>query len=331
MALPSKQLLAAPEPGATAKQFDLAPLAHTHDLRLPDWGSYNNVYNGISHVADLREGLIFELSVFPGFFRREVLVPNVKWASGFHPWESAPDLSYFSYRYELLWKDQLYCDVSFSALDGNTRLIRASFTNRTAVVQNTSLHYMGYLFYPRVRPYSDEVLQRVDVKLPSGAVWANAVDYRELEYGVPRPADGLVSAGKSRGEIRDQGFVCGSGVGSGFSKDAGDRAAYEVVLPEGLNNAALALRYRTKTKEACVLQFTGAFSGEMRLKPSTEFALEKLTLGKLPAGPCRFELRSAGGASLELDGFAFVDAGQADAIQFKDRPQLFAPVFVSGR
>ena len=330
MALPSKELFASAELGAAAKRFDLGPLAHTHDLRLPDWGSYNNVYNGISHVADLQEGVIFGLSVFPGFFRREVLVPNVKWASGYHPWEAAPDLSYFSYRYELLWKDQLYCDVSFSALDGNTRLIRASFTNRTAVVQNTSLHYMGYLFYPRVRPYSDEVLQRVDVTLPAGAVWANAVDYKTLEFGVPRPTDGLVSAGKLRGEVRDQGFVCGSGIGTGFGKDAGDRASYEVVLPQGLSKAALLLRYRTKTNQACALQFSGAFNGEMRLKPSTEFALEKLTLGKLPAGPCRFELRAAGGASLELDGFAFVEAGQAEAIQFKDRPQYFVPEIRDG-
>lgn len=79
------------QPPAPAEVFHLQPLAHTHDLRLPDWGPYNNIYNGIAHVADLKQGLGFELSVFPAFFRREVFVPNVKWVSGYHPWEAATD------------------------------------------------------------------------------------------------------------------------------------------------------------------------------------------------------------------------------------------------
>ena len=74
----------------------LSALANSHDLRLPSWGSYTKTYNGLSHVADLERGLRFDLSVFPGHYRREVMVPNVNWESGFHPWEAAPDLSFFS-------------------------------------------------------------------------------------------------------------------------------------------------------------------------------------------------------------------------------------------
>ena len=91
-------------------------LAHTHDLNLPAWGPYTKKYIGISHIPDPDAGLRFDLSVFPGYYRRQVLVPNAKWESGFHPWEAAPDLSYYAYRYELEWKDQVTCDVSFSAL-----------------------------------------------------------------------------------------------------------------------------------------------------------------------------------------------------------------------
>jgi hypothetical protein len=61
-------------------------------LRLPLWGSYTKTYNGISHVADLKRGMRFDLSVFPGHYRREVMVPNVNWEGGFHPWEAAPGL-----------------------------------------------------------------------------------------------------------------------------------------------------------------------------------------------------------------------------------------------
>ena len=75
---------------------DLSSLANSHDLRLPPWGPYTKTYNGISHIADLERGLRFDLSVFPGHYRREVMVPNVNWEGGFHPWEAAPDLSRFS-------------------------------------------------------------------------------------------------------------------------------------------------------------------------------------------------------------------------------------------
>ena len=64
---------------------NLSALANSHDLRLPLWGSYTKTYNGISHIADLERGLRFDLSVFPGHYRREVMVPNVNWEGGFHP------------------------------------------------------------------------------------------------------------------------------------------------------------------------------------------------------------------------------------------------------
>ena len=33
-----------------------------------------------------------------------------------HPWAAAPDLSCYTFRHELLWKDQLYADISFAPL-----------------------------------------------------------------------------------------------------------------------------------------------------------------------------------------------------------------------
>jgi hypothetical protein len=132
---------------------NLSALANSHDLRLPLWGSYTKTYNGISHIADLERGLRFDLSVFPGHYRREVMVPNVNWEGGFHPWEAAPDLSFFSYRYELEWKDRVYCDVSFSTLSERARLVRAELVNHTQVNQNLVLHFMASFNYPYVRPY----------------------------------------------------------------------------------------------------------------------------------------------------------------------------------
>jgi len=53
---------------------NITSLEHTHDLRLPAWGPYTKKYTGISHLPDLASGLRFDLSVFPGYYRRQALI-----------------------------------------------------------------------------------------------------------------------------------------------------------------------------------------------------------------------------------------------------------------
>jgi hypothetical protein len=79
----------------------------------------------------MNQGLRFDIGILPGYYRRQMLVPNAKWESDHHPWEAAPDLSYYAYRYELEWKDQVYLDLSVSALSDSARLIRCELVNNT--------------------------------------------------------------------------------------------------------------------------------------------------------------------------------------------------------
>ena len=65
----------------------------SHDLSLPAWGPYTKQYSGISHVPAKNNGVRFDLSVFPGYYRRRVDVPNVTFESGYHMWDARPDLS----------------------------------------------------------------------------------------------------------------------------------------------------------------------------------------------------------------------------------------------
>jgi hypothetical protein len=64
-----------------------------HDLHLPNWGPYSKRYAGISHIPEVSQGLRFDLGIMPGNYRRQMLIPNEKWASGYHAWEAASDLS----------------------------------------------------------------------------------------------------------------------------------------------------------------------------------------------------------------------------------------------
>ena len=323
------QALAA-DNGSASPVGNVASLANSHDLRLPPWGSYTKTYNGISHVADLERGFRFDLSVFPGHYRREVMVPNVNWEGGFHPWEAAPDLSFFSYRYELEWKDRVYCDVSFSSLSERARLVRAELVNHSQVNQNLVLHFMAAFNYPYVRPYTTEPAQKVAVKLPPGAMWVNALDYAELKFAKPRANDSLVPDGQRRAEVRDHGFVCGGGIGAGFGKGAGDRVRFHIRVGKALSDGRLLLRYRNTSNQPAVVQASGLGHGELTLPQSKEFALVPLPLGAVKAGNHDLALGARKGAGFELDGFAIVEAASADAVKFEPEQFKWAPKILPG-
>jgi len=309
---------------------DLSSLANSHDLRLPAWGSYTKTYNGLSHIADLERGLRFDLSVFPGHYRREVMVPNVNWESGFHPWEVAPDLSFFSYRYELEWKDRVYCDVSFSTLSERVRLVRAELVNATQVNQNLVLHFMASFNYPYVRPYTTEPAQKVNVTLPPGGVWVNALDYTELRFARPRANDSLVPDGQRRAEVRDHGYVCGGGIGAGFGKGPGDRVRFRVRLPKALKDGRVLLRYRNTSNQPTVLEAGGLTHDELTLPPNKDFAMATLPLGAVKRGPHELAFGVRKGAGVQLDGFAVVEAACVGGVKFEPAEFKWAPRILPG-
>ncbi len=297
--------------------YNTEPLAHTHDLSLPDWGPYTKKYTGISHLPEVNSGLRFDLAVFPGYYRRQVLVPNAKWESGYHPWEAAPDLSYYAYRYELEWKDRVTCDVSFSALGKNARLVRSEYRNQTAQPQNLVLHYAAYMNFPPLRTYSDAVVLPSRVILPQGgAVWLDALDYQDLGFATPRPQDNLGADGMWRGEVRGHGFVNGAGVGAGFGREAGDWMRCRFSLERAFSAAVLLVRYRAM-EGAAAFDLAGMPGMRLELPAAGEFSLARLELGALGAGELEFRLVSAGGAAVELDGFVLVEGAQEGAVRFE--------------
>ena len=309
--------------------YPINQLDNSHDLRLPDWGPYTKKYAGISHIPNVQAGLRFDLSVFPGYYRRQVLVPNSKWESGFHPWEAAPDLSYFAYRYQLEWKDQVYCDISFTEIGPNARLVRSEFVNRTDQPQNLVLHYMAALNFPPLRTYSDEPLQPCRVHLPQNALWVDSLDYVDLRFANPRPQDTLVYDGMWRGEVRGHGFVNGSGVGSQFGRDEGDTAQYEFCLQAPITEAILLIRYRASGGSAR-FTLTGLTSGDLKLPGSDEFSLAQVLLGNLSAGEYTLFLESRGSTGVELDGFVLVSQAQAGEVRFEAVIWQAAPQILDG-
>jgi len=305
------------------------PQPFSHDLRLPTWGPYSKKYNGVSHIPEITHGIRFDLSVFPGYYRHRVNVPHTQWESGYHPWEAAPGLDYFSYRYVLEWKGQVYCDVAFFPYPGDehaARVVRCEFVNNTSRAQHTVLHYMAYLDFPPVQAYSEEAVIPADLHLPPEAIWIDALDYNDLQYATPRPSDTLVYEGWLRGEVRKHGFVNGTGIGEKFGLDAGDRVSYSLSIPSALTDGLLLVRYREVENQ---VDFTTRGLPHQRLTflPTQDFALLSIPLGHVPAGDFTFELISQGGAALELDGFVLLEASRQADVRFS--PHHWNPVPVT--
>jgi hypothetical protein len=325
--LASPPILAALErPADTASSTEFG-LPVTRDLRLPDWGPYTKKYFGISHIPVPSAGYRFDLGVFPGFFRRTPLVPNVLWESGYHPWEASSDLSYYSTRFEVEWKDRVYVDLSFCTLAADSRLIACEVVNRTDSPQNLSLHFMASMQFPAGRH---------QVILPPGAVWVDALDYRDLVYAVPRPTDHLVTDGLLRGEFRDPAFVDGSGVGRNFGASLGDRLAYRIHLERPLVNAVMVIRYRNRSGAAARFQMAGLSSATLELPSNPAVSTVTRPLGDLAAGDHALVLTATGGIPVELDGIALVESQNAgnlrfEPVQYASQPEIAPGPFAASR
>lgn len=306
----------------------------SHDLHLPTWGPYSKRYAGISHIPDLSKGLRFDLGIIPGHYRRQMLIPNEKWASGHHAWEAAPDLSYYAYRYELEWKDQVFCDVSFSEISQRSRLIRCEFVNNTGNAQSLMLHLVAYINFPPVRPYSDEPICMTNVSIPAGGIWVDALDYEELQFAKSRPTDSLVADGMLRAEIRANGFVDGSGIGEGFGSDPGDWVLFRYELEKPLINAVINFRYRLDAGGVACFKMDGTVNREVVFteehRDADGFCRLALPVSALNQGQHNLRLVSLGGTAIELDGFAITGDDQADQIRFTSHAWTPAPEILPG-
>lgn len=315
---------AAVAPGAAAPakpdptEFNLRA---DHDLNLPAWGPYTKKYFGISHIPVPAAGFRFDLGFFPGFFRRTGLVPNVEWESGYHPWEAAPDLSYYSTRYEVEWKDRVYVDLSFTALDPEARLIACDVVNQTAKTQSLALHFMASMQFPAGRH---------SVALPPGALWVDALAYDTLTFAAPRPSDILPPDGRMRAEVRDPQFVGGGGIGQNFGATAGDKVAFAVPVKQAISEAVLVFRYRNRGTASCRFELRGLTSAALDLPPAPAFATAAVSVGGLQAGSNRLELTALGGAGVDLDGFAIVESGSAAQVAFHPVAYSAQPEIAAG-
>lgn len=307
---------------------------NTEKKVMPVWGPYSKKYMGLSKIIDELAGVgaRFDFSVHPTLWNSATPVPNVTVPSNYHLWNCKSDYSYFSYRYELMWKDQVYADVSFSKIKDDAYLMRCEFFNNTPLSQNCilnvfSAHEFPYPTYCRVNT-------------PEKCVLKTANDYDEYIYKVSRPWDEENPDGMFKGMFADKDFFMGKGLGDRcenyhvhflnlkpFGCEKGDKVSYTLNVEEEIfEKPVLAVRYKTVTDGDAHFDMNGT---EVVFEHSDE-----LTFAYLPYMN-KFTLESLGTAGIELDFLAVIEENDkaqltADKVSFGYTPEIETEILESG-
>ncbi len=312
----------------------------------PFWGPYSKKYAGISAIAENKKhsGIRFDLSVAPAVSGFDIRVPNVTLPSNYHPWLSSEDYSFYSFRYDLEWKDRIYADVSYTAVGESDVLIRTEIFNNSNLIKNFVVNYFSSIEYP-LDSYAE-------LSLPEKCEYINAVDYKEYSYNTIRPWDEQNADGRKKGEFIDKRFIGEKGLGDRaekwhmphrvikpFGAEENDRVLYTINIENDFENAVLAVRYRTSDifyeqgKQVGVhyinSENTATFEvkglGELKLTPCDNPELAFLSLGKVKRGEFNLELVSKGTGAAEFDFFCITEEEDKEKIKVENKAVNFVP------
>jgi hypothetical protein len=281
----------------------------TKKFNMPLWGPYSKKYMGLSRIVDSlsREGARFDFAVHPTLWNSSTPVPNATVPSAYHLWQSSADFNFYSYRYELMWKDKVYADVSFSKINDEAYLMRCEFNNNTDLSQNCILNTFGSLEFPKP--------SFVQINKPEKCIVINANDYAQFDYNTPRPWDKQNTDGMFKGMFRDEKFYLGEGLGDRcdnkhvhflnlkpFGVEAGDTVAYDITAKD-FENPVFAVRYKTVTDGNARFNMNG---NEIVLGNANELSIVYLPYCDNP------KFTSLGGAGVELDFIAVLEDSDKD-------------------
>ncbi len=276
------------------------------------WGPYSKKYSGISRIVDHKTegGVRFDCVVSPAIENSDSRVPNVTVPVGVHPWEARSDYSFYSYRYDLEWKDKVYADVSFTRLDAESVLIRTKYVNNTDITQICLLNLFSAIEYPNV-------VATLPV-LPEKNIFIKALDYTSYEYNTARPWDKQVIDAMKKGEFFDDAFTYHIGLGDNVSsrysfpklgEEAGDRITYAIKDIQSFKNPLLHIRYRTTDNKNSEWLLNG--------KEITFTAADNFNIICVPFNSENVELVSKGTGGIEFDFLCVTEDGEFVSVDSK--------------
>ncbi len=313
-----------------SQPFNNQNLENTHSLCLPAWGPYMKRYNGISHVPELSSGMRFDFSIHPAYYLRKKAFPSsIDYESGYHMWESSADLSYYSVRYDLEWKDKVYMDVSFILVDSSSSLLRYEIVNNTSLPQDICVNAFANINYPSLKPYSLLPIIPSRVLLPANSRWIDDTDYSSLSYANKMPQFNLVYDGQQLGIAREDSAVGGTVLGRcawqsyDFAKDVGDNVIFPIKIDARILNPVLVIRYRFMTGSDVKLKLSGVANELIKVHGDNRFRTITIPISNRQAAS--LSILSEGGDAVQIDGLVIVEESKLSELYFSPKVFHYTP------
>ena len=246
-----------------------------YGVKTGKWGPYNKDYLGICHIADENKGATFNVELFTGFTKRTLLSQKVLGDNGVKMWSANKDLTRFSYRYEIEWKDKVYLDATFTVIDDKEVYIDCNFVNNTDLYQNCTVDLATYITYPSKKWWYNFIDFKpvYDPVVAETSKYINAVDYTDICCSQKYSADGLKLAETFRDNASDKGTCINSDF-FGKNKEHFLRYDFECIETDGIG-----IRYSCQN-DTVIFFGIGGSEIPLKLKASNDFSFEVVKFPK---------------------------------------------------
>ena len=285
-----------------------------HDLSLGKWGPYNKQYLGACHIANADLGASFAVELFPAFYRRRIARTSALTDGDVRMWGANAERTSFVYRYELEWRDKVYCDARFDITDDKLVNIECEFVNNTDTPQSVNMFLSAGLEYPN-KGFSAVSLGYKELsvaKIPDGCIMLDALDYTDVKC-----AQRLAQDGKFLGEA-EADFATGNGTllsGDHFYS----KEHYAVYNAGGIKANSIGIRYSAVCDTKLVVEVCGK-KRELEIKAAEKFGYAVLALDECEVSDIRI---SPSGEKVSID--CIIVGKDASRVKFSKRTRSFKP------
>ena len=282
----------------------------THDnISLPDWGPYSKRFFGSSHIGEKETGNRFDFFAIPSLYRRMPFLPEAKAPFNYLPWETSKDLSFYSYRQQLMWKDQIYMQGSFALHPGGESVLcRYTLVNNLDMEIEFALHLFSML---AMNP-----MEKIRLVSSPDSLWLNCDEYSFLSMKHSSFYEGQNVDGFRPGIRNHADAVSNTVLALGFGTNPGDKA--EWTLQENIQEKDVYIRCSFTGKIFLLL------NGE---KLALESSTKDFTLfhaGKISGNKLVLSFASPVGEENDflLDGICIGKKAQMEKTQYCQIPEV---------
>lgn len=287
-------------------------MGKSYDLNMNSWGPYNKLYSGVLNIADPVRGTTFNVEMFPGLYARNVIQSTQLCDGGIKAFRANADLTNYTYRYEIEWKDKIYADINYNISHDKRVDIACKFVNNTDLPQSVSIDLCASIqpLKKSLGPVFLKYQTFFKPELPSNTKWLSSIDYKEI-----KTTQLAASSGMYLGEEPDDNTTSyqGTTLSGRYFNSCDHYAVYEL----DLSVSSVGVRYKANEPLTLDLELDGD-KYSLDLQASSEYTYASVKVEKKNAKILKISPNKA----VTIDSICYGE--NADKVTFSEIPFDFS-------